>query len=125
MLIIEPDATLAQTLNLYFQTDYEVIVCQDAQSAIVAADDKTPDLVILELALAKNNGVAFLHEFRSYTEWMEIPVIIYSRIPREDTGIGEADWSKQHVEAYLYKPLTSLAVLSEYIGNNLNKYETI
>jgi hypothetical protein len=38
-------------------------------------------------------------------------VIVYSRVPREDTGLERHEWSKYGVREYLYKPKATLAEL--------------
>jgi len=47
-----------------------------AQAAVHAADERQPDVVVIELQLPAHNGVEFLHEFRSYPEWQWIPVVV-------------------------------------------------
>lgn len=79
VLIIEPDKILSE---LYEQAltgaGHEVAVVADAQSALDEADERTPDVVVLELQLPEHDGISFLYEFRSYPEWVEIPAIINS-----------------------------------------------
>lgn len=115
LLIVEPDRQLAETLQKFFENEYDVFVCHDAQSAISVSDTNKPDAVVLELAMAEHNGIAFLQEFRSYGDWLEVPVIIYSHIPRDDAGLSDAEWSKLGVVNYLYKPTFSLDKLGKAV----------
>jgi DNA-binding response OmpR family regulator len=125
VLLVEPDKSLADVIAKYLSNHALVVdVADDAQSAVIKADKTQPDIVVLELAMSKNNGIAFLQEFRSYSDWLHIPIIIYSRIPREDAGLSAADWQKQGVVNYLYKPTATLASLLNNISNSLNNYET-
>lgn len=103
----------------FIKNGYAVDTATDAQQAVILADNTTPNVVILELAMPKNNGLAFLQEFRSYTDWAEVPIIIYSRIPREDAGLSDDEWRKQGVAGYLYKPTKTLANLLASIENAL------
>jgi two-component system OmpR family response regulator len=110
ILLIEPDHRLAETCRqaLEFAAN-EVITTHSAQAAITAADTAKPDLVILELQLIEHSGIEFLYEFRSYQDWQTTPVLIFTHVPP-----GEFDNSRQllhdglGVQAYLYKPWTSL-----------------
>lgn len=112
ILYIEPDAEFAGVVVRYLEEHgFGVDWARDAQSAVSAADGKRPNIVVLELALAEHNGVAFLNEFRSYTDWIDIPVIIYSHIPAESTGLSKKEWHKQGVVQYLYKPTSRLEAL--------------
>lgn len=113
VLLIEPDVLLAKAYTQAFQqTGMSVRAVADAQSAINAADMKRPDVVVLELQLVAHNGIEFLHEFRSYAEWQDIPVIINSMIhPRVLTGFVSLRRDLGVEECY-YKPMISLATLT-------------
>jgi DNA-binding response OmpR family regulator len=124
ILLIEPDKQLARTISQFLtKHDFNVLIAHEAQQGITIADRAKPDLVVLEIAMPKHNGVAFLQELRSYDDWQELPVIAYSQIAREDTGIVEADWQKLGIAAYLYKPTSTLASLLNNIQETLTNYE--
>ena len=112
VLLVEPDIQLAEIIQKYFENRHNIIVCNNAQNAITLADTHQPELVILELAIPEHNGVEFLNEFRSYTDWTKVPVIIYSQIPIEDTGLSKPEWAKLNITEYLYKSTNSLKNLS-------------
>jgi len=113
VLIIEPDRILAGTYRQALQTaGHEVIMCASAQSAIFAADAVKPDVVILELQLIEHSGIEFLYEFRSYTEWQDVPVVLLTNVPpTEFTQSGDILRQELGVREYHYKPLTSLRSL--------------
>ena len=126
VLVIEPDQSLGAAVGKYLKAnDLATFVANDAQSAVLLADENQPDVVVLELALPKNNGLAFLQEFRSYNDWLDVPIIIYTHIPPEETGLNENEWQKYGVIQYLYKPTKTLASLSNSIKETLNKNETV
>jgi DNA-binding response OmpR family regulator len=118
ILIIEPDRILA---NIYREVlelqGYSVMICASAQSAIFGADEQSPDLVILELQLIGHSGIEFLYEFRSYTEWQAIPVIVHTQVP---AGEFVDSWrfmqEELGIRAYFYKPLTSLETLQTTVN---------
>lgn len=116
VLVIEPDITLASIIRQYLLgLEYEVSLIHDARKAIAHADNYSPDMVVLELAIPNHNGVEFLQEFRSYPDWLNVPVVVYSHIPPEDTGLSEQDWQKHGVHHYLYKPTTGLERLAKVL----------
>ncbi|HUA13632.1 MAG TPA: response regulator [Candidatus Sulfotelmatobacter sp.] len=82
ILIIEPDKVLS---DIYLKTlkceGYNARIARSAQSALDAADHIKPDLVILELQLVEHSGIEFLYEFRSYAEWSNVPILIYTSVP--------------------------------------------
>lgn len=116
ILLIEPDPLLATQYKTYLQNrGHNVAVCKNAQSAIVAADAKRPDLIILELVLAGHSGIEFLFEFRSYYEWRKIPAIILSRLSKVDAAHSVSSLKELGVSMVLYKPHTSLHRLGEKV----------
>jgi two-component system KDP operon response regulator KdpE len=124
ILLIEPDEILGATIGYYLKRrKHHVIHVQDSQGALIEADTRRPDLVILELAMPQHNGIAFLQEFRSYSDWLGIPIVIYSHIPLEDTGMDENAWLRHGVESYAYKSAVGLDGLGQRVGNCLAKYE--
>lgn len=125
VLVVEPDKNLAPILKKFLERSFNVSLCLESQKAISAADAAQPDIVVLELALPEHNGLAFLQEFKTYTDWIDIPIIVYSHIPLEDTGLNLAEWKKQGVNAYLYKSTTSLVDLKNNISNILTQNETV
>lgn len=109
ILLIEPDRIIAeQTRDFLAGHDYVVDMCLDAQRAISAADAYRPDIVIMEIALAAHSGIEFLYEFRSYTEWRNIPVLVFSRLPASDIGLTDKAQKDLAIAEVLYKPDTNL-----------------
>lgn len=121
ILLIEPDRLLARTYEQALTNDgHHVAVCAGAQDAIMAADKSRPDLVILELQLVEHSGIEFLYEFRSYSEWQEIPVLILSNVPPgEFTDSWQILGKELGIDVYLYKPRTSLRRLLSTVREQL------
>ena len=77
VLLIEPDTVLAKTYSQALEAaGHTVSAVLTAQAAVRAADAKRPDTVVLNVDLARHNGVEFLYEFKSYTEWRDVPVLL-------------------------------------------------
>ena len=113
ILLIEPNTLLAKTYaQALRQAGHQVAHSTGAQAAIVAADKQTPDVVILELQLPVHNGIEFLQEFRSYSEWQGIPVIVNTVIPPTRLDSGRTALRQDlGVDTVVYKPRTSLSDL--------------
>ena len=124
ILIIEPDKDVAAIFAHYLERAEHLCVelAHSAEEAIRRADKKRPDAVVLELAMSENNGVAFLHEFRSDEDWQSVPVIIQTHLPIRKY-IGQKDFAQLNIADYLYKPTTSLAdllrSLNRVLGNSV------
>ncbi len=114
ILLLEPDQLLAEQYRHYLEKlGLRVTWCKNAQDGINAADRINPDLVIVELLLTAHSGIEFLYEFRSYSEWRKVPVVILSRIPRSELSAADRVLDELGVSVFLYKPETSLARLGE------------
>ncbi|HSX34149.1 MAG TPA: response regulator [Candidatus Saccharimonadales bacterium] len=113
VLLLEPNTLLATTYTQALQQDgCSVAHAASAQMAVFAADKQQPDVVVLELQLPSHSGLEFLHEFRSYTEWKDVPVIVHSMLPPTQTLLVEESLRRDlGVRTMLYKPRTTLAQL--------------
>lgn len=121
ILLLEPDVKLANIYSAGLQAGgHEISHCTTAQAAILAADESTPDVVLLELQLVAHSGIEFLYEFRSYADWQFIPVIIVSHVPAGEFAASvKLLHERLGVRSYHYKPQTSLRTLLAAVGREL------
>lgn len=120
VLLIEPDAVLADVYTCALEREgYRVDWCAHAQDAISAADNKRPDVVVLEMQLAGHGGVEFLYEFRSYPEWRSIPVVLQTLVPPVAVGLSRQQRQLLGISAILYKPAAKLRHLVSAVKGSL------
>jgi len=118
ILLIDPNSTTQYSVAKYL-SKYSVEVAVDAESAVGMAAESTPDLIILEMSLSGHSGMEFLYEFRTYEDWLRIPVVVYSSINISEDVLRARAWSKLDIHEYLYKPESSLAKLEDSIEKAL------
>lgn len=112
ILLIEPDTKLGDIYQRALeQADHKVHVVAHAQDAVHSADRSKPEVILLELQLASHNGIEFLYEFRSYTEWQAIPVVLLTMVPPASLQITRDMMSDFGIVDCLYKPATNLKQL--------------
>lgn len=112
ILLIEPDRILGAGLQEALEAfGCSVAWSRSAQAALDALDDTLPDIIILELQLGLHNGIEFLYEIRSYTEWQQIPVIAHTINSKAQDPIFNRSFKSLGVQAVLYKPRTSTSQL--------------
>lgn len=117
VLLIEPDRILGQAAEIKLKAaGYMVYRCQSAQGALDALDDSPPDVIILELQLSIHNGIEFLYEMRSYTEWQSIPVIVHTINSHVTDEQFKKPLTQLGVELILYKPQTNSEKLVQAVG---------
>jgi DNA-binding response OmpR family regulator len=120
ILLLEADHMLANNFITYIKgLGHEVIWELDPQAAIEVADTSQPDAIILDLLLASRSGIEFLYEFRSYPEWQNLPVIIFSNIVAEEMSSCLKAFEHLNIAAYHYKPTTSLSQLGRTLERAL------
>jgi CheY-like chemotaxis protein len=120
VLLIEPNTVLARTYMQAFEHVGHTAVCaRGAQDAIYAADEQQPDVVVLELQLGAHDGIEFLHEFRSYSEWQAIPVILHSSLASPQLRAMQQGLQELGVVHSLYKPQTSLQRLISAVNQQV------
>lgn len=107
ILLIEPDKVLADTyMQALKQHGHDILHTYNAQEAVHIVDRRTPDVIILEMQLKRNNGVEFLYELRSYPEWVNVPVILLSAVP--DLSLTPDLMAQLGIKVHLYKPQTTM-----------------
>ena len=121
VLLIEPNQVLAKTYaQALTHAGFKVTRVSGAQAAITAADSQTPDIVVIELQLPVHNGVEFLQEFRSYTEWQAVPVVVNTLLSPNNLAAGRKALSHDFgVTSINYKPGISLQDLVRLVRDNL------
>lgn len=117
VLVVEPDMLTGKTLLGYLEhVGYSVRLRQGAAEGIAALDEQPADAIILELNLPGHNGLEFLYEMRSYTDWQDVPVVIHSHTPPAKL-LQSLAYKELGISRYLYKPETSLAELDQSLTN--------
>ena len=122
ILLIEPDKILAENVSKFLKKCQHKVAWQtSAQGGIDGADRKRPDAIVLDLQLAGHSGIEFLHELRSYADWQNLPVIVFSAIhPDALGGLAQAK-TNLTISAYVHKPTASLAKLTDTIEQAIKK----
>ncbi len=122
VLLVEPDKILGATYKHALQSaGYKIAVQAHAQTAIHSVDKQKPKVIVTELQLAEHNGVEFLYELRSYPDWQNIPVIILTSVPPNDSGLSSEAQKQLNIVRYCYKPATTLTNLIEYVNELMQR----
>ena len=76
ILVVDDDPGLLRTLGIGLRAlGHEVLSAADGRTALQAAHEDDPDLVVLDLGLPDVDGVEVLHRLRA---WTPVPVIVLS-----------------------------------------------
>ena len=113
VLLIESDRLIAaNVLKMLKKAGHEVNWQVDPQAALDSADEQLPGVIIVDLILAGRGGIEFLYEFRSYPDWQEVPIVVFSSLSAEELKEALRGFEHLNVNAYHYKPSTTLSELT-------------
>jgi twitching motility two-component system response regulator PilH len=94
------------------ENGYTPILAENGEEALEIVRQNRPDLVILDIMMPKQSGIKMYRELKSTESLRDIPVIIYSGIPRRTFLRAQAALTETSGEsvpdpdAYIEKPVT-------------------
>ena len=125
ILLVEPDVIMGQMLvSEASKRHYSIAWNKTAEAAIHSADEKKPDFVLIELQISKHNGVEFLYEFKSYTEWMNVPVFIYTSLPSVEMAAIFKVSKQLNIKAVYHKSHCTIEQLYDSISKEVSVHAT-
>ncbi|XOB41278.1 MAG: response regulator transcription factor [Candidatus Nealsonbacteria bacterium] len=113
ILFIEDESALQKTVGeVLKQEEYEVISALNGEIGLRLAQEKKPDLILLDLVLPKMHGFDVLKKLKESDETKDIPVIVLTNLEGMDDidkaiGLG--------AKSYLVKAQYTLEELTEKI----------
>ncbi len=86
ILIIEDEKILSEMYRFKFAKEgYKIYNAMDVEEALDLAKKEKPNLVILDMLLPKESGIAFLEKRKSIADIQNIPVIVLSNFDDSET----------------------------------------
>ena len=117
VLIVEDDESLRFLYKTIFQeADFEVHEANDGLSAIDMAIAKNPHVIILDLMLPKQGGLAALKIIRSHPNLKNMPVVILTALDNP----AYRHEAEPHVQGYFLKIEVQPKDLVGYVKKILN-----
>lgn len=112
VLIIDPSKSLAMVIaEALARKELSSAIAHSAQKGIELADKNIPKVVILEPLIYLHNGIEFIYEFRSYSEWLDVPIILYTNLSQSELKFTNEMKQDLGVVDHLYKPTNTLQKL--------------
>ena len=118
ILFIEDEPALQKTLASAFASEgFEMIQALDGETGLRLAQQKKPDLVLLDLVLPKMDGFEVLRQLQADKETKSIPVVVLTNLE----GMGEVQKVIElGAKDYLVKTNYKLDELVEKVKMSLN-----
>lgn len=118
ILFVDDDPT---TLSLMEKAanllGHEAIIAQTAETALQAALDQYPDLILIDMGLQDTNGLSLLCTLRESATTSTIPILMISagHSPNDEQAVCDAG-----ADGFLPKPI-NLSELSDLIEHFVNR----
>ena len=82
VLVVEDDPTWSMLIGRYVgQLGWEFEVVRSPQEALDALDGGVVDVIVLDLLLAVETGMALLNEIQAYDDLSGIPILVLTNTP--------------------------------------------
>ncbi len=86
ILLVEDEKVLGEMYKAKFiQAGFEVVWTFEAKEALNLTKKEKPDLIVLDILLPKENGIAFLRWLRKEPEISQTPVVAFSNYDDPET----------------------------------------
>jgi two-component system phosphate regulon response regulator PhoB len=104
VLVVEDEDALATLLQYNLDKEgYDVAVAGDGEEALLLAEERLPDLVVLDWMLPKVSGIEVCRRLRSRPETRNVPIIILTARGEETDRIRGLDTG---ADDYVVKPFS-------------------
>ena len=82
VLIVEDDPTWSMLIGRYVdQLSWEFEAVRSPQEALDVLDEAEVDVIVLDLLLAVETGMALLNEIQAYDDLSDIPILVLTNTP--------------------------------------------
>ena len=104
VLIVEDETSIATLLEYNLEREgFETALAEDGDMAIVMAEERVPDLILLDWMLPKLSGVEVARRLRRKDATKNVPIIMLSARGEEDDRVTGLDFG---ADDYLVKPFS-------------------
>lgn len=97
VLIVDDDEWFSESISQRMRGKFAFRHASNVHDAMELLDDDTPDCIVLDVFLPSINGIAFLHELKSYSDTATIPVIVWSNHLNAAAKAGLSEYGVRYV----------------------------
>ena len=85
ILLVEDDEFLANMYRAKLEIEnYEVVMALNGEAGLHMAEEKNPDLILLDIVMPKMNGFEVLNHLKSDKDLKKIPVILLTNLGQKE-----------------------------------------
>ena len=102
VLVVEDEDSLATLLQYNLQKEgYDIALAGDGEEALLLADERLPDLIVLDWMLPKISGIEVCRRLRGGTKTRNLPIVMLTARGEESDRVRGLDTG---ADDYLVKP---------------------
>src|SRR6185503_19470539 len=88
ILVADDDPAIVQTMTWVLKEHgYDVGSAQNGASLLAQLEQRTPDLVLLDVMFPDTDGFDLLERIKTDDRWRDLPVLMVSSLPPEETAV--------------------------------------
>lgn len=104
MLLVEDDAALAELLTWHFEREnFDVVQTPDGEEALILAQERTPDIVLLDWMVENLSGIEVCRRLRRMNETANVPIIMLTARGEEEDRVRGLETG---ADDYVTKPFS-------------------
>jgi two-component system phosphate regulon response regulator PhoB len=104
LLLVEDDAALAELLKWHFdREDFEVRQTPDGEEALIMAQERTPDIVLLDWMVENLSGIEVCRRLRRMNATANVPIIMLTARGEEEDRVRGLETG---ADDYVTKPFS-------------------
>lgn len=119
ILAVDDDAIVLTRISSILRNDYDLVTVNSGMRALKYLKQEIPDLILLDIRMAQQDGIETLREIRKMEECKDIPVIMLTGVENKEIVMESA---KLGICDYLLKPFTSVELVKR-VGRVLGQGE--
>ncbi|MCI8506478.1 MAG: response regulator [Lachnospiraceae bacterium] len=104
ILAVDDSAIVLTRISSILRNDYEVVTVNSGVRALRYLELEKPDLILLDIQMAQQDGIETLRQIRSMEECGDIPVIMLTGVETKEAVLES---SRLGICDYLLKPFSS------------------
>lgn len=108
ILAVDDDVIVLTRISSILRNDYDLVTVNSGMRALKYLKLEKPDLILLDIRMAQQDGIETLREIRKMEECRDIPVIMLTGVESKDSVVESA---RLGICDYLLKPFSSVELL--------------
>ena len=109
VLVVDDDTEVVHYLRTLLAPEYKVIYCFDAESALKAAREEEPQLILSDVVMPGMSGYELCHMIKDDLQTSHIPVIL---VTAKITDENKVEGLNSGADAYVTKPFAPKVLLA-------------